>query len=179
MSRRPVFCPKKSTWWEPCKIGDLNSCAKIDGNFLLWVQKNSVKCLFCQFLDKNLTFNLVCFVAFYWTAKKIFKLCSLLEACVWPQLRPLAWPQLTSIKNWRKARKKHSSLTQKREVAFPPWRRCTPFFLFSYFLIGYSSIQNNVHYHKITIYVCVSVRTYLSEANPQLGQSWQNFARLR
>ena len=75
-------------------------------------------------------FKLVCFVAFYWTAKKIFKLCSLLEACVWPQLRPLAWLRLTSIKNWRKARKKHSSLTQKREVAFPPWRRCTPSFSF-------------------------------------------------
>ena len=83
-----------------------------------------------DFWDPNPTFKLVCFVAFYWTAKKIFKLCSLLEACVWPQLRPLAWLRLTSIKNWRKARKKHSSLTQKREVAFPPWRRCTPSFSF-------------------------------------------------
>ena len=100
---------------------------KLTQKFICAVWRFSLK---IDFWDPNPTFKLVCFVAFYWTAKKIFKLCSLLEACVWPQLRPLAWLRLTSIKNWRKARKKHSSLTQKREVAFPPWRRCTPSFSF-------------------------------------------------
>ena len=115
-----------------------------------------------DFWDPNPTFKLVCFVAFYWTAKKNLQaLFSPWSVCVTSVEAPcLASAHIHQKlkKSQEKALKPHT----KKRSCLSSVKEMHPFFLFSYFLIESSSIQKWAYYYKLHCYVCVSVRTHIS-----------------